>query len=63
MNTTGALSQPKSSTQFYSQVAFINPGLYYNPLFKKNNSQNNKHNGRCISTKKSISNISSSGLS
>jgi len=42
MNTTGALSQPKSSTQFYSQVAFINPGLYYNPLFQKNISQNNK---------------------
>ena len=43
MHTTGTISQPKSPTQFYSQIAFINPGLYYNPLFQKN-----KHNRNII---------------
>ena len=44
MNTMDQISQQKITSQLYSQVAFINPNLYYNSLFQKNivpiNSQN-----------------------
>ena len=36
MHTMSTLPQPKNSSQLYSQVAFINPNLYYTPLFQKN---------------------------
>ena len=31
-----AIPQPKNPSQLYPQVAFIDPNLYYAPLFPKN---------------------------
>ena len=60
MNTMDQISQQKITSQLYSQVAFINPNLYYNSLFQKNilpiNSQNKPKESNKKTPKKNKSN-------
>ena len=68
MHTMSTLPSAKSSSQLYSQVAFINPNLYYTPLIPKNNSFNktqipNKETNNKGKTPKKINTIEISLIS